>query len=406
VPSFAYKAMTESGSVVSGTIEAAGIEQAQMAMAQQGLIPTKVSLKGGGAGAGLKARLSQLAMKKPKASDLILFTKQFKTMFQAGLTVVSLLEVLEQQTENPSLKQAVQSIVQDIRRGGSLHESFARHPRIFSRLYTSMIAAGERSGSLTEVMERMIYIIEHEFKVRKDIQSALTYPVIVIVMLFLAFIFLLTFVIPKFVAIFAHANIEMPLPTRINIFLYEFLKSNWHFLILGTVGFFMAVGWYVRTDQGRLLKDRLVLRLPVIGKVLQKAAMSRFASIFAILQSSGVSVLESVRIISGIIGNAAIALEFDNLREKLEEGRGISGPLRSSSYFTPMIITMIAIGEESGNLETMLHEVAVHYDYEVSYSITKMSELIGPAMMVGLAGVVGFFALSIFLPLFELIKAV
>jgi type IV pilus assembly protein PilC len=403
MPTFAYRAITDSGTETRGTLEADNEQAAMAVVAARGLIPTSVSQAGG------KMDLSWLkkARKKSgkiKAADLILFTKQFRTMFQAGLTITRLLEVLEQQTEHGGLKAAIVRINQDIRAGSALHEAFRRHPAIFSTLYCSMLQAGEASGSLVEVLERMIYIIEHDYKVRKQITSALIYPAIVVTMLIGAFIFLLTFVLPQFVAMFSKAGVQLPLPTRINMAIYMFLKGYWPFVLVGLVGGVAGFVVWSRTPKGRLVLDTVFLRFPLVGPVIQKGAMSRFASIFAILQASGVSVLESIRVISGVIGNMVIAKEFDKLREKLEEGRGISGPLRSSRWFTPMVINMIAIGEESGNLEDMLREVALHYDFEVEYAVGRLTELITPILTVGLAGVVGFFVLSIYLPLTDLIK--
>ena len=403
MPTFAYRAITESGTETRGTLEADNDQAAMAAVAAKGLIPTAVSRAGGGLDLGWLKKASQKSG-KIKAADLILFTKQFRTMFQAGLSITRLLEVLEQQTEHKGLKNAIVRINQDIRAGSSLHEAFRRHPGMFSTLYCSMLQAGEASGSLVEVLERMIYIIEHDYKVRKQISSAMIYPAVVLTMLIGAFIFLLTFVLPQFVTMFTKAGVELPLPTKINMAIYLFLKGYWPFVVAGLVGGAGAFIYWVRTKPGRYMLDMVLLRFPLIGPVLQKGAMSRFASIFAILQSSGVSVLESIRVISGVIGNVVIAREFDKLREKLEEGRGISGPLRSSRWFTPMVINMIAIGEESGNLEDMLREVAMHYDFEVEYAVGRLTELITPILTVGLAGVVGFFVLSIYLPLADLIK--
>lgn len=405
MPTFAYRAYTDSGTETRGKLEAENEQLAMAAVAAKGLIPSAINQVGGGMDL---AWLKKAAKKsgKVKAADLILFTKQFRTMFRAGLSITRLLEVLEQQTQHTGLKHAIVRITSDIRSGSALHEAFRRHPAIFNSLYCSMLQSGETSGSLVEVMERMIYIIEHDYKVRKQISSALVYPAVVVVMLVAAFIFLISFVLPQFVTMFANAGVELPLPTRINMAIYELLKGYWPYLLVGLAGAGVGFRFWAKTTRGRYILDSLFLRMPLIGPVLQKGAMSRFASIFAILQSSGVSVLESIRVISGIIGNAVIAKEFDRLREKLEEGRGISGPLRTSRWFTPMVINMIAIGEESGNLEEMLREVASHYDFEVEYAVGRMTELITPILTVGLAGVVGFVVLSIYLPLADLIKVV
>ena len=400
---FTYQAVTEAGSTVSGTLEAESADEARMILVQRGLLPSKVT-KGDDAGSGnfltrLNNKLSTVSV-----PELILFTKQFRTMFNAGLSIIALLDVLEQQTSNTKLKAAVVEIGQDIKQGASLYNAFAKHDSIFSHLYCSMLRAGEISGTLPEVLDRLIYLVEHEHKVTKQIKSALTYPVIVIVMLVGAFIFLLTFVIPAFVTTFEKAKIELPLPTKICIIMYKLLDQYWPIMVVAVVGLLVAIFLYLRTESGKLVRDRMLLNLPLVGPVFKKGAMARFASIFSLLQSSGVSVLESVGIISNTIGNAAISLEFDTLREKLQEGRGISGPLRQSRNFTPMIINMIAIGEETGELDAMMREMAKHYDYEVEYQVQRMSELIGPILIVALAGVVGFFAAAILFPIFDLTK--
>lgn len=405
MPTYRYEALTDSGTTISGAIEADSEGLAKSIIAAKGHYPRSVSLQGGGQ-ARTDSRTSTLFQKKPSPQDLILFTKQFRTMLNAGMTVISLLEVLEQQTEKVSLRQVIARIREGVRQGDSLYASFSKHPRIFPPLYLAMIRAGEISGTLPAILERLIYLINHEHKVKKQVQSAMTYPTVVLVTLFGAFLFLLTFVIPQFIGIFAGAGLELPLPTRICILLYLGLKHYWPLLLGGLVLIIIFLMAYNRTEQGRLVRDSLFLHIPLVGPVLQKTAMSRFASIFALLQASGVSILDSITILSNVIGNAAISKEFSILQDKLREGRGISGPLRGSRHFTPMIISMIAVGEETGNLDEMLQAVAQHYDYEVEYAINRMSELIGPLLILLLAVVVGFFALAIFMPMWDLVKVV
>jgi type II secretory pathway component PulF len=401
---YTYRALSEAGTTVSGTIKAESEEMAKQLIASQGFIPGAVKAKGGMGSDDLSSLHMRLTKVKPP--DLLLFTKQFRTMFKAGISIVSLLEVLETQTENQKLRAIAARMAQDIKSGSALHQAFRKHPDVFSTLYCSMVQAGEMSGALPEVLDRLIYIIAHEHKVRKDIVSALTYPIMVVVAMFLAFLVLLTYVVPKFVTIFQKSGIELPLPTQICMVLYAFLRDYWAVIVLVLVGLITGTVLLLRTPKGRLMRDTLLLKLPIVGQVFRKAAMSRFASIFSILQASGVTVLEAITILSGTIGNEAIAREFDRLRERLEEGRGISTPLRTSKYFPPLVYNMIAVGEESGNLEEMLHEISAHYDYEVEYAVSRMSDMLGPVLIVGLAAVVGFFALAIFLPMWDLTKIV
>ena len=403
MPNFSYRAINQSGASVSGMIEADSIDMARQMLSAQGYIPSKVLLaakKSGSASAGsLMARLTPV-----KPEEIILLTKQFKTMLMAGLSVVQLLEILQHQTQNEKLKTMLATIAMDIREGRSLTEAFRKHEKILSPLYVNMINAGEASGTLPEVLDRLAYILEHEHKVQSDIKSALQYPKIVVLALGIAFVVLLYFVVPKFVAIFEKAGLVLPLPTKICLVLSHILANYWYLFILAIILLVFAYRYYMKTLQGRLLRDRLMLKVPIIGPLYQKAAMARFASIFSILQASGIPVLNSLDILSGTIGNEAISLEFDRIRNLVEEGRGISSPLRSARYFTPMVVDMVSVGEETGALDEMLHQVSIHYDDEVSYQIKQLSDMIGPILIVGLAGVVGFFALAIFLPMWDLTK--
>ncbi len=402
-----YKAIDQNGNKIVGEIEADSIEAANNLLNSRGYIPMKVT--------GSKRRIQNqnsllqglnYILTPIKSAELILFTKQFQTMLRVGIPMLKILNVLEKQTENHRLKIIIRKMGQDVKEGVSLNDAFGKYPNVFSSLYRSMILAGEKSGSLPEVLERMIYILEHEYKIKQDIKSALQYPVIVIFFLGVAFFVLLTFVIPKFIKIFMSAGLELPLPTIICMFMYRTLVGYWHIIAAGVILLIVLLTLYLRTEQGKLLRDSFLLRIPILGGLLIKSAMSRFASIFSILQSSGVPVLESLQILSGTIGNVAINREFIKIADKLAEGRGIATPLQSAKYFPPMIVNMVAIGEESGKLDELLIEASFHYDAEVEFTMAKFSESIGPILTVGLAFVVGFFAIAIFLPIWDLTKLV
>jgi type IV pilus assembly protein PilC len=403
MPIYHYKAINQSGHAVTGQLEADTAETASGHLASMGLIPDRVTEKGTGGGF---SDWLQRALTPVKPLDLILFTKQFRTMVKAGVPIVHLLQVLENQTENPSLERTIAKMASDIQTGAGLNESFRKHPKIFSYLYCSMIEAGEKSGSLVAVLDRLIYIIEHENKVKEDVKAALRYPMFVFLFLCVAFVVLLTFVMPRFVSIFSKAGLNLPLPTRICLELHHFMAGNWVFVLLAIVGIGLFLALYIKTPGGRLVRDALMLRLPLLGPVFQKAAMSRFGSIFSILQASGVSVLESMEIMGGTIGNTAISRQLTRIRDLMAEGQGISAPLKSSKYFPPMVIHMVAVGEESGNLDELMKEMSDHYDAEVGYAMKKLSDSIGPILTIALAVVVGFFALAIFLPMWDLTKLV
>ena len=405
MPTYSYQAINEVGTTVSGTLEADTPDLAEMMLAGRGLIPSRIKEQKRGLEAGGLAKIKYL-LEGVKTTDLILFTKQFRSMLRVGVPILRLFQVLEAQTENRTLKLAIASMGQEIKQGMTLTDAMEKHPRIFSPLYCSMIRAGEVSGTVPDVLERVIYILEHEARIKSDIKSALQYPILVVVFLFIAFIVLLTFVIPKFVVIFARANLVLPIPTRIAMVMYQILANYWYVILFVIIGTVLAARRYFRTANGRFVRDSFFLKLPLFGPLFIKASMSRFASIFAILQASGVPVMTAMGILSGTIGNAAISRQFDRVQERLKEGHGISAPLRSARYFTPMTVDMVAIGEESGNIDEMLREVSSHYDDEVAYAVKNLAGAIGPMLIVGLAAVVGFFALAIFLPMWNLTQAV
>ena len=372
----------------------------------KGHIPESVKKKSGTLSNKKSSKKIEDFLTSIKPKDLVLYSMQLKTLIQAGVSIIQTFGIMEKQTENQKLRSVTIEMGEDIRQGTSLYEAFSKHGTIFNHLYVSMIKAGELSGTLPNVLERLIYILEHEEKVRSDIKSAVRYPIIVVVFLVIAFFILLTFVIPKFAAIFANAGIELPLPTRICVGMYTVLSTYWIHMLLITIGSIVFLFQYLKTEHGLLMRDLFLLKMPLIGTLFVKSAMSRFGSIFSILQASGISVLDSFKILSETINNNAITKEFEKIQELLVEGRGISMPLRQAKYFTPMVVNMVAIGEESGNLDLMLQEIAKHYDIEVEYATKNLSDSLGPILVVGLAAVVGFFATAIFLPMWDLTKMV
>jgi len=395
-----YKAINQAGEEVSGKIEAESSDNANFILISRDLIPTQI--KEDNSEDNFLRVLSGTG--KVKTTDLVMFTKQFHSMLIAGIPILRILSILEEQTENKAMQQAISKIIRDINQGASLSDALSKFPRIFDALYCDMIRAGEISGNVPVVLDRLIYIIEHEAKVRSDIKSALRYPIIVLIALAGAFVGLLTFVIPTFASVFISAGLDLPLPTKISMALYTFLSKYWYVFLGAIILIVLGLRFYFKTNNGKFVRDSFLLDMPIVGPVFKKAALSRFASIFAILQTSGVPIMQSLTILSSTLGNEALTRTFDNVREKIKEGAGIAAPLKSAKYFTPMVIDMIAIGEESGKIDEMMRAVAVHYDAEVEYAIKGLSDAITPILMVGLAAIVGFFALAIFMPMWDLTK--
>jgi type IV pilus assembly protein PilC len=405
MPMFAYSGVTVTGRADTGTVEAVSADLAGEVLLDRGITPVWVRP------VGYTFRLptlgTSLARFVPiRSRDLVLFTKQLATMMRAGMPVLRMLTVLDEQTDNPRLRQVIRDISTRVQTGETLHGAFARHPRVFSPLYVSMVNAGEAAGALPAVLNRLIYILEHEQRIRADVATACRYPLIVVAMLVIAFFVLLTFVIPKFATLFEQGNVVLPLPTRVCLTLHHFLVSTWPILLVGVAALVVGLRLLLKTRQGRYVRDSVVLRLPVFGSLIRRAVMSRFASIFAILQSSGVGILDTLVILRATLGNEAIGREFDRISDMLVEGKGIAVPLRSARHFPPMVTNMIAIGEESGALDEMLREVAAHYDAEVEFATKGLSDALVPILTVGLAAVVLFFALAVFLPMWDLYKIV
>ncbi|MDD5759594.1 MAG: type II secretion system F family protein [Desulfobulbaceae bacterium] len=315
MPKFNFTAITANGKTIEGIMEADSLAAAQGQIARQGQIPTRVTPVKGTSSSGSSGLANFLG--KVKMAETILFTKQLRTMLRTGIPIMQILSILKEQSQNPVLKKAMSQMEQEIQEGATMTSVFRRQPHIFSKLYCGLVNAGEVSGTMPEVLDRLAYILEHEFKVKRDIKSALAYPKMVLITLFGAFFFLLTFVIPKFVTVFEKAKIALPLPTKLCLIMYNGLQSYWPMILGAVITVIVSLRLFFKTEQGAILRDFILIRFPIVGPLFVKSAMSRFSSILAILLSSGVSVLSSFEILSATIGNAAIAREFDSLATKM-----------------------------------------------------------------------------------------
>ena len=402
---FTYKASDPSGRLKSGTLTAESLEEALGRISDSNLVPVDLKRLGDHSD-GWFSRLRTHILPVP-AEDLIVFTKQLGTMVRVGIPMTQAFAILQDQTAQPRLQRLAGVIRDDIEGGMSLSAAMDKHSGVFSRLYCSMVEAGETAGTLPEVLDRLLYLIEHEAKVKAEIKAAIRYPIMVIFALIVAFVIMVGFVIPRFVTFFTQQGLDLPLPTLICIKMSQFFTNyGWWIGLVFIGGSVLLYYYFTHTDQGRLARDRALLAAPLIGPVLKKAAMSRFASVFAILQASGVLVLDALKILMDTVGNSAVSAEFDKVRAMLEEGHGIAGPLQSAKYFPPMLINMVKIGEESGRLDEMLRTVSEHYDMEISYAIKRMTDAIGPILIVSLTFIVGFFALAIYMPMWDLTQMV
>ncbi len=397
---YKYTAINSSGTTVSGQMEADTREAAEQLIEARDELLTSIRQAGTGGAAAWSGYLA--SFRRVRVEDLVMFTRQLAMMFRMGVPLLRSLDILRQQTEHPALRKAIGQIHSDVEGGGSLSHTFRKHPRVFPPLYCSMLAAGELSGSLADILSRLGDVLSHEARIRKSVRSAVQYPALVMGALGVAFVVLLTFVIPQFAPMFEQAGAALPLPTQICMQLSSFLIRYGAWLLLGLGGAAAAAVVYFKKEHGRLQLDQALLRLPLVGRLLVSSCMARFAGLFAMMQHGGVPVLDIVRILQQCIGNKAIEAELVKIETKLSEGAGISAPLLEARYFTRMMVNMVAVGEESGRLDEMLDEVSRHYDEEVEFSVKKLIGAMGSTLTILIAIMVGFFALAVYLPMWNM----
>jgi type II secretory pathway component PulF len=399
---FAYRARDERGLLVTGNMEAASKRDVFTQLDNMGLLPVYAAESGKGIFA-IDAFL--MRFQRIKDDDLIFFTRQFQTIIRSGIPMVSGLRALEEQTNNERLSAAIEAVGQDIDKGQSLSDALSRHKGIFSELYVGMVRAGELSGNLEEVLERLSGVLEFQMKTKEMLKSAMRYPVFVVVTLVIAFVVLVNVVVPKFAPIFKSSKIALPLPTQVLLLINDIFQK--YTVVAIAVAFVLVVSFllYKRTAIGNYTFDRFKLWVPMIGDIILKICMGRFAFILENMVRAGIPIIKTLDIVSRSVGNEYVAEKVREIAVSIEKGKGISRPLRDAKIFPPLVIHLVATGEETGSLEEMLHEVSVHYDREVTYSVARLAAWIEPALTVGLAGMVLFLALAIFMPWWDMMRA-
>src|SRR5712691_5086525 len=341
-----------------------------------------------------------------KTRDIVIFTRQFATMINAGLPLVQSLSILAAQTENKTLAGVTRAVVYDVESGNTLADAFSKHPKAFSDLYVNMVAAGEAGGILDTILLRLATFLEKNDALVRKVKGAMIYPAVIMSVAAIAVVVLLIFVIPVFAGMFASAGQALPLPTRIVIGASGFLRSYWWIIgaiiIIGGYSF----NKYYATQPGKLVVDRAMLHFPVLGDVLRKSAVSRFTRTLGTLISSGVSILEGLEITAKTAGNRVIQDAIMQSRSSIAGGDTIAQPLQKSKVFPPMVISMIAVGEQTGGLDEMLSKIADFYDEEVDAAVSNLLSLLEPIMIVFLGVVVGGMVVAMYLPIFDMVNAV
>jgi len=400
---YAYKVRDKAGKVHSGTLDADNTALVANRLRQMGYVPIAIDKKG----ASVKREIAIPGItNRVKLKDIAVFSRQFATMINSGLTLLRALSILVVQTESKYFSSVIDALRSDIQSGSSLSQAMGRHPKQFNRLYVAMVRAGETGGNLDITLNELATTIEKQVELRGKIRSALAYPGMVMAMVLCILTAMLVFIVPIFKKMYDSLQGTLPLPTRILVGVSNIFVHAFPFVILAVIGAVFGYRRWVRTAAGRQTRDRLFLRVPVFGGLVRKTAMTRFASTLATLLSSGVPVLESLEITSETVGNVVVANGVQAIAEGARKGDTMTRPLEDHPVFPPMVTQMMAVGEETGALDTLLRKVATFYEQEVERTVDALTSLLEPLLIVVLGGAVGSMVISLYLPMFDIIKLV
>ena len=405
MPVYEYTALDTSGKSSNGIIDADSPVAARQKLRGSGMFPVEVKESASvSAPTGLSSGPVSVSglFKRVKPGEVSVMTRQLSILLAAGVPLVGALDALLSQIVNPLLKKNLAQIKESVNEGNSLAFSISHHPKLFSNIYVNMVRAGEASGSLDVVLARLAEYGERQEALRGRFKAALAYPVFMCLIGSLVLFFLITFIVPNITQVFSEMHHTLPLPTVALISLSSFLKSFWWAVVLAGVGAVIAVKQFIKTSRGRYVRDKIKLKIPVLGNVNQKIALARFARTLGTLLESGVPLLTALDIVRNIVNNVLIAEDIDNATEEIESGKSLAMPLRRSQWFPPIAVQMISVGEQSGELEAMLQKIADTYEKDVESQIMAMTSMLEPVMILTMGLVVGFIVISILLPIFEM----
>ncbi len=400
MPTYQYKARDKQGRLINAVIEADDIRTAARVLREKGLFIAEIKEPG----RGLQAEIKLPGLEpKPGLKDLAIFSRQLATMLNAGLPIVQALAILERQTEKKKFQEILKQIRTEVEGGANFSEALSKH-KLFSRLYINLVRAGETSGTLDAILDRLATFLENELALLGKIRSALTYPAIVFVFAVGVTYFLLTTIVPQFAQILTGLGSELPLLTRALMAISDFLRQGTLFILLIAVGLYFAYRSYYRTDKGRHQIDQIKLKLPVFGNLMKKSALARFSRTFGLLISSGVNIVEALDITKGTAGNAIVEDILEQTKIAIQAGEPLYTTVQANpQVFPPMVSSMMAIGEETGALDTMLTKIADFYEREVDEAVSALTAAIEPLMIIFLGFIVGVIVAGMFLPLFKII---
>lgn len=394
---FVWTGKTRQGAAEKGEIAAKTREEAAGLLRRQNIMVASVKPKGGdwkniqiGSGPAIKDK------------DIVIFTRQFSTMIDAGLPLVQCLEILGSQTENKTLAKAVDTVRADVEGGSTYADALKKHPKIFDNLYVNMVAAGEAGGILDTILNRLAKHIEKHAKLKSQIKSAMVYPAVVVFVAIIIIGVLMVFVIPIFAQMFEDFGGELPGPTQIVVAASDFCKAYFIQTIIGVIIFWKVMKRIYKTTRGQRIMDRTFLALPVMGDLIRKASVSNFTRTLGTLISSGVPIMDGLVIVAKTSGNKIVEEAIMASRQSISEGKNLSDPLAKSGVFPPMVCQMIAVGETTGALDTMLEKIADFYDDEVDSAVSALTSMLEPMLMVFLGIVIGFIVIAMYLPIFQM----
>jgi type IV pilus assembly protein PilC len=393
---FSYSAKDSQGLKIKGVLEARDQQDALAILHKKGLIIISVK----------EEKVRAVKEAGIKLDDLVVFSRQLATMVESGITLVQALHILSEQAENKVLSSVTLKIKDDIEGGSSLHEALERHPKIFTNLYVNMVKAGETSGLLDEILDRLSTYLEKSAALQRKVKSSLVYPIVVISMAILITIVLLVKVVPTFKGIFASLGGTLPMPTQVLIAISDTLSRYFVYVVIGFAGLVFAFKKYIDTPKGRYQFDFYSLRAPVFGPLLRKVVVAKFSRTLATLVKSGVPILYALEIVGKTSGNKVVELAVDNARTSIKEGEPISEPLAKSGAFPPMVVRMISVGEQTGQLEKMLNKIADFYDEQVDAAVSGLTSMIEP-LVIGILGIViGGIVVALFMPIFKITELI
>jgi type IV pilus assembly protein PilC len=397
MPTFAWEARTRGGDVRRGTIDADSEAMVVARLKADQLNPVRVKKQA--RGISLAIPIGSGVSQK----DLVIFTRQFGTMIDAGLPLVQCLDILASQTENKAFGKILADVKNTVESGSTFSDALRRHPRVFDELFVNLVAAGEVGGILDTILARLAIYLEKAVKLKRQVKGAMVYPIAIMCVAAGVIVVLLTKVIPAFENMFREfKGGALPAPTRLVIGMSKSFMANWYFYLFGTIGAVVGFIGALRTDKGRELWDRFILRVPVIGNVLRKVVVARFTRTLGTLLSSGVPILDALDIVARTAGNVIVKRAILYARERISEGKDLASPLAETRVFPPMVVQMIGVGEQTGAMDTMLSKIADFYEDEVDVAVAALTALLEPIMMVFLGVIVGGLVIAMYLPIFEM----